>query len=116
MRYLCVVHVDPALMAQLSEDEDRELTRQCMAYDEELLRAGKLIVADALARPETAMIVRRRDRKVSITDGPYMETREFLGGFLYVEARDMDEAIEIAAGCPMARMGSIEVRPQMRFS
>ena len=116
MRYLCVVHIDPALMAQLSEEENRELTRECMAYDEELLRAGRLIVADALARPNTARIVRRRDQKTSITDGPYMETKEFLGGFLYVEARDMDEAIEIAAGCPMARMGTIEVRPQMQFS
>ena len=116
MRYLCIVHIDPALMAALSETEDRELTRDCLAYDQELIRRGHLIVAQALQPPETAMIVRMRDRKASITDGPYIETKEHLGGFLYIEARDMDEAIEIAAGCPMARMGSIEVRPQMELS
>jgi hypothetical protein len=116
MRYLCIVHIDPALMAALSETEDRELTRDCLAYDQELIRRGNLILAQALDPPKTAMIVRMRDRKASITDGPYIETKEHLGGFLYIEARDMDEAVEIAAGCPMARMGSIEVRPQMNLS
>ena len=116
MRYLCIVHIDPALMAALSETEDRELARDCVAYDQELLSQGKLIVAQALAAPAAAKIVRVRDRKAAITDGPFMETKEHLGGFLYVEARDLDEAVEIAAGCPMARMGSIEVRPQLDLS
>ena len=113
MRYLCIVHVDPALMAQLSEAEGRELTRECIAYDDDLRGRGRLIVSDALAPPKTAMIVRVRDQKASITDGPYIETKEHLGGFLYIEAHDLNEAIDIAAKCPMARMGSIEVRPQL---
>ena len=113
MQFLCIVHIDPALMAQLSEQQGRELTRDCLAYDEQLRQRGHLIAAQALARPETARIVRQRNQKLSITDGPYAETKEFLGGFLFVEARDMKQALEIAAGCPMARMGCIEVRPQM---
>jgi hypothetical protein len=116
MRYLCIVHIDPARMAALSEAEDRELTRDCMAYDQELLRSGHLIVAQALQAPDTARIVRVSGSEIAVTDGPYMETKEFLGGFLYVEAPDLEAAVEIAANCPMARMGAIEVRPQMTFS
>ena len=113
MRYLCVVHVDPDRMAQLSEAQGQELTRECVAYDDKIRAGGHLIAAEALATPETARIVRRRDHKVAVTDGPYIETKEFLGGFLFIEVRDMDEAIEIASNCPMSRMGSIEVRPQL---
>jgi hypothetical protein len=115
MRYLCIVHVDPARMAQLSDIEGRELTRECIAYDDKIRSSGNLIASDALTVPETARIVRRRNGKVSITDGPFIETKEFLGGFLYVEAGDFDEAVELAANCPMARMGSIEVRPKLNM-
>ena len=113
MRYLCIVHVDPSLIAELSDAEGLELTRECRAYDQQLLNRGKLIAAEALDRPEAARIVRMRNRKATVTDGPYAETKEFLGGFLFIEARDLDEATEIASACPMARMGSIEVRPQL---
>jgi hypothetical protein len=115
MRYLCAVHIDPALMAALTPAEDKQLTADCMAYDQELMRSGHLVVAEALQRPAAAMIVRVRDRKTTVTDGPFIETKEHLGGFLYIEARDLNEAVEIAAGCPMARMGAIEVRPVMTF-
>jgi hypothetical protein len=115
MRYLCAVHVDPALMAQLTETEHKALSAECQAYDQELMRSGHLVVAEALGRPQNAMIVRVRDKKVAVTDGPFIETKEHLGGFLYVEARDLNEAVEIAAGCPMARMGAIEVRPVLNF-
>jgi len=103
-------------MAQLSDNEGREFSRECVAYDDKIRKSGHLIAAEALARPETARIVRRRNRKVSVTDGPFIETKELLGGFLYVEARDFDEAIELASNCPMARMGSIEVRQQLKLS
>src|SRR5690242_1627 len=102
-------------MGQLSEQQGRELTRDCKAYDEQLRQRGHLIAAQALAGPETGRIVRRRKQDLSITDGPYAETKEFLGGFLFVEARDIEQAVEIAAGCPMARMGCIEVRPQLKL-
>ena len=114
MRYLCVVHVDPGLMAQLSESDARELVRECAEHDEELRRSGHLIAADALAAPETARIVRMRNQKPMITDGPYAETKEYLGGFIYIEARNIEEAVELSLKFPMAKMGSIEVRPQLR--
>lgn len=116
VQYLCIVHIDPALMGQLSEEQGRALAQECRDYDQELSRRGHLIAAQALAGPESGKIVRMRSRKVSITDGPYAETKEFLGGFLFVEARDIEQAIEIAAGCPMARMGCIEVRPQLKVA
>ena len=113
MRYLCIVHIDPAIFSGLSEAEHRELSRACMAYDQELMRSGHLIAAEALDAPRTAMIVRVRGDKTAVTDGPYVETKEHLGGFLFIEARDLNEAVEIAAKCPMSQMGCIEVRPQM---
>jgi hypothetical protein len=113
MRYLCIVHIDPEIFGKLAPAEHRELSQACMAYDQELFRSGHLIAAEALAPPPTAMIVRVRGEKASVTDGPFIETKEHLGGFLFIEARDMNEAVEIAAKCPMSQMGSIEVRPQM---
>ncbi len=77
------------------------------------MRSGHLIAAEALDAPRTAMIVRVRGDKTAVTDGPYVETKEHLGGFLFIEARDLNEAVEIAVKCPMAQMGCIEVRPQM---
>ncbi|WP_026869530.1 YciI family protein [Inquilinus limosus] len=112
MRYLLIVHVDPALIGPLSPKESRDLTRRCMVYDDELRRSGHLIACGPLAEPETGRIVRRRGDTTSVTDGPYAETKEHLGGFILIEARDMDEAVAIATTSPMAAMGSIEVREQ----
>src|SRR5260370_26440149 len=102
MRYMCLVHVDATLMGALSESEGKALTRECIDYDNELSRSGHYILSSALKDPDTAAIVRVRQGKVSMTDGPYVETKEHLGGFLFVEARDLNEAIDIAAKCPMA--------------
>jgi hypothetical protein len=95
----------PPSWPSFSDAEDRELTRECAVYDDELRRSGHLIACDALARPETAMIVRLRNHKVSVTDGPYVETKEYLG-FLYIEARDLNEAIELASKCSAAAMNA----------
>lgn len=112
MRYLLIVHVDRALIGPLSPEEGRDLTRRCMAYDDELCRSGHLVACGPLAEPETGRIVRRRGDKTSVTDGPYAETKEHLGGFMLIEAGDLDEAVAIAAKSPMTAMGSIEVREQ----
>lgn len=112
MRYLLIVHVDRALIGRLSPEEGRDLARRCMAGDDELRRSGHLIACGPLAEPETGRIVRRRGGQTSVTDGPYAETKEHLGGFMLIEARDIDEAVAIAAKSPMAAMGSIEVREQ----
>jgi hypothetical protein len=112
MQYLCMVHVDGARMAALTPAEDKELTRRSLAYDEELQKSGHFIAASALQGPESATVVRLRDGKVSMTDGPYVETKEQLGGFILIEARDLNEALAVAQKIPMAGYGSIEVRPE----
>jgi hypothetical protein len=112
MRYLLIVHVDRDLTGRLSPEEGRDLVRRCMAEDDALRRSGHLVACGPVAEPETARIVRRRGDATSVTDGPYAETKEHLGGFVLIEARDMEEAVAIAARSPMAAMGAIEVREQ----
>lgn len=113
MRYLLLVHVDEQLMKQMTPAEDRANTEACIAYDQELDRRGLYIASNALQGPETATVVRVRNGKVSMTDGPYVETKEHLGGFILIEARDLNEAVKVAQDCPMANFGSIEVRPEL---
>jgi len=112
MRYLCLVYLDePNVMHRLSPEELGTVQRDCMAYDGALEASGHLIIAQALQGAETAKTLRVREGRLSTTDGPFAETKEILGGFLLIEARDFDEAVRIAAGIPLARLGSIEVRP-----
>ncbi len=115
MRYMLLVHVDESLISQLSPEEGRANTAACIAYDRELERRGIYIASNALQGPESGTFVRVRNGKVSMTDGPYVETKEHLGGFIYIEARDLNEAIRVAQDCPMAKFGSIEVRPEMKL-
>jgi hypothetical protein len=111
MRYLCVVYADPRTFASMTESELATLDEASLSNDAELRESGHLIVAQALQPVETATTIRVRDGRMTATDGPFAETTEQLGGFVYVEARDLNEAIQIAARMPMARVGSIEVRP-----
>jgi hypothetical protein len=112
MRYLCLVYLDEQnVMHRLTPAELQAVRHDCMRYDEELEASGHLIIAQALQGAETAMTVRVRDGRMSATDGPFTETKEVLGGFLLIEARDFNEAVRIAAGSPLARLGAIEVRP-----
>ena len=111
MKYVCLVYADPAVFAKVSQQEQDALDEASLAEDEELARSGHLIVAQALQGVEAATTVRVRDGRMSVTDGPFAETTEQLGGFVYLEARDLNEAIALAGRFPMARYGSIEVRP-----
>jgi hypothetical protein len=87
------------------------LVDSALDYDEAIRRTGHYIVSNALQRARTARTLRVRDGKVLVTDGPFAETREQLGGFFLIEARDLDEACEVASRFPPARLGTIEVRP-----
>jgi hypothetical protein len=116
MRYLCAVYLEPSVFDTMSETERTTLDRDSLAYDVELQKSGHYIHADALQPVNTARTVRVRRGKVSQTDGPFAETKEILGGFILIEANDMDEAVEIAAKIPMAKYGSVEVRPSMDIS
>lgn len=115
MRFVCLVYFEPSATATLSPEERSILARDSMAYDKELERRGNYIVAEALQPVAEAKTVRVRRGKATSTDGPFAETKEQLGGFILVEAANIDAALEIAAGIPLAKFGTIEVRPVMRF-
>jgi hypothetical protein len=115
MTYLCLVYFEPKRMEGLSRNEKITLDHNSVAYDGELSRSGHYIVSHALQPVSTAKTVRVRRGKTSQVDGPFAETKEHLGGFILIDAANMNEAVEIAAKIPMAEMGSIEVRPVMKI-
>ena len=111
MKYACLVYIDGGAMAALSREEGTRLADDSIEFDWRLRQGGHLVLAQPLQPPETAVTVRVRDGRMSSTDGPFAETKEFLGGFFLIEARDRDEATRLAATSPMAALGSIEIRP-----
>lgn len=111
MKYACLVYLDPAAMAALTPGQSDKLRDDSIDFDWEVERSGRLLMAQPLDSPSTAITVRVRNGRASHTDGPFAETREFLGGFFLVEARDVNEAVQIAEQDPIAAMGSIEIRP-----
>ncbi len=108
MKYLCLVYFDEKKLHAVPESPEDE---ECHAYDQELRERGYVIASEALAPVETATTVRVNDGQTSVTDGPFAETKEQLGGFYMIEARDLNEAIQVAARIPAARIGCVEVRP-----
>lgn len=113
MRYVCLVHCDGGAFASMSETEIEALDAESLAYDRELADKGHLVLAEALQPVDVTTTLRVRHGRLSATDGPFVETKEHLVGFLVIEARDLSEAIRLASGIPLARIGSIEVRPAM---
>ena len=111
MKYACLVYVDDSVMGALSESQRQTLTDKSIGFDWDVRRSGKLVLAQPLDAPAKAVTIRARGGKLSRTDGPFAETKEFLGGFFLIEAADIEEAVKIAEKSPMTRMGSIEVRP-----
>jgi hypothetical protein len=111
MRYMCLVHFDTSIMENAPLPERQRLDRRSIGYDDELKRKGHYVISQAIQGGDSAVLVRVRDGKMSTTDGPYMETKEQMAGFVLIEARDMDEAVHLASGIPIAEIGTIEVRP-----
>jgi hypothetical protein len=111
MKYLCLVYNEEKKLDAMSKNEWDSLVGESLAYDEELKRKGHFIVAQALQSVKMATTVRVRNSRLSTTDGPFAETREQLGGFILIDARDLNDAIQVASRIPGARLGSIEVRP-----
>lgn len=111
MQYLCLIYSDEKIMDDMSPDERGKITAEYREYTGAIRASGNLVGGDALQGVATATTVRVRNGKVTTTDGPFAETREQLGGYYLVEAKDLDEAIKLAARIPSARIGSIEVRP-----
>ncbi len=111
LKYLCLVYQDEQQMNALSRSDYNTLVAETLAYDEELRQSGHYVTSNALECVEAATSVRVRGARMAITDGPFVETREQLGGYLLIEARDLNEAIRVASKMPPAQMGGIEVRP-----
>ena len=111
MKYLCLVYIDEKKLDALSEGERQAFVDESLDYNEVLRRSGHYVATDALQPVQTATTVRVRNGKLSITDGPFAETKEQLGGFFLIDARDLNDAIQVASRIPLARLGSIEVRP-----
>ncbi|MEP6618607.1 MAG: YciI family protein [bacterium] len=115
MRYVCLIYFDPRKVFDQSP-EAMAVLADTAPHDAELEARGHLIMGQALTMPTEAMTVQVRDGKMSATDGPFMESKEMLGGFLLIEARDLNEAVRIASEIPFARVGFIEVRPIVDYS
>lgn len=111
MRYLLLIYSEESGWQELSEEELGPIMNEYWALDDALREGGNYLASEPLEPTVTATSVRVRDGKTFITDGPFAETKEQLGGFYLVEASDVDEAIAIAARIPTARTGTIEVRP-----
>ncbi len=115
MRYACLIYFDPQTLFNQSP-ESNAILAEVGPHDAGLRAGGQMVASEALTLPAEAITVRVRDGKVSATDGPFMETREMLGGFVTIEARDLNEAVQIASAMPFARLGGVEVRPVVDFS
>jgi hypothetical protein len=111
MRYLCLVYIDEKVLDTMIQSQYDALADDALASDEALRRTGRYVTSNALRSVHTATSLRIRDGKLTVTDGPFAETKEHLGGFILIEAADLAEAIALAARIPMATIGTIEVRP-----
>ena len=115
MEYMLLIYVNEAEGRRRSDAEQGQIHREYMAFTQDLVRTGKNKGGNALEQTAAANTVRVRHGKTIVTDGPFAETKEQLGGYYLVEAKDLDEAISIAARIPGAKFGSIEVRPVVRI-
>ena len=116
MQYLCLAYYDVKAFEALSEAELKAIVSQCPPHDEALRKSGRLIAQASLGPADSSKSIRPRAGKPSVTDGPYVETKEQVGGFFIIEASDLDEAIQVASRHPAAHLGErvgwgIEVRP-----
>ena len=111
MKYLCMVFYDEKNLNALSAAELQVLDDESLAYDETLRKGGHLIAAQALESVQSATTVRLRNGRAAVTDGPFAETNEQIGGFILIEAQDLNQAIQLAAKMPPIRLGGVEVRP-----
>jgi hypothetical protein len=115
MQYLLLIYENEKRWATMNESDRNSEMAEYTTFTEDVQKSKKLVAGDALQATTTATTVRVRDGKRLTTDGPFAETKEQLGGYYLVEAKDLDEALALAARIPAARSGSIEVRPIMKF-
>jgi len=112
---MCLVHFEVPKLLDMPAAQRQEFDRRSAAYDKKLAAEGHYVIAEAIEGGDSAVLVRVRDGAMATTDGPYIETKEQMAGFILIEARDMNEAIRLAAGIPLAELGTIEVRPVFKM-
>ena len=115
MKYLCLIYDEEAKRAGMSKAEGEAVMGEYMSFTDAIKKSGHYIGGNPLQPVQTATTVRVRNGKLSTTDGPFAETKEQLGGYYLVEARDLNDAIQVASRIPAARSGSVEVRPILVF-
>jgi hypothetical protein len=111
MRFVCLGYLDEAKWGWISQEEGQRMMEECFAYDDELRRGGHFLGGEALDSGRKAVTVRMKDGQVAVTDGPFAETREVLGGILFLEARDLNHAIALMSKHPGVKIASYEIRP-----
>ncbi|HUR95138.1 MAG TPA: YciI family protein [Gemmatimonadales bacterium] len=116
MKYLCLIYDDERKVGAMSQAESDKFMGEYFAFTEDIRKSGHMVHGEALQPVETATTIRVRNGKLSTTDGPFAETKEQLGGFYLIEAKDLNEALQVAAKIPSVRIGSVEVRPVVDFS
>lgn len=111
MKFMCLAYEEEAIFHKMSRDDWHALRQETLDYVQFLQDSGRLISTQPLQSATTASTVRIRDGVLSVTDGPFQETKEQIGGFFIIEAKDHNDAVAVAAKWPSARLGTIEVRP-----
>jgi hypothetical protein len=111
MKYVCLGYFDESKFAALAPEEGQKMMEECMAYDDELRRGGHFLGGEALDSASKAVTLQTKGGKVVVTDGPFAETREVLGGILLLEARDLNHAIALMSKHPGVKIGPFEIRP-----
>jgi len=111
MKYLCLIYQDEKQEPNVPKGDMQKIYAEYQAFTEDLKRNGQYLASNGLQPTSTATTVRVRDGRMSTTDGPFAETKEQLGGFFLIEAKDLNDAIKLAARIPSVRWGAVEVRP-----
>lgn len=111
MKYVCMGFIDETKFASIPPEEAQRMMEECLAYDDELKRGGHFLGGEALDSARNAVTLRMKNGEVDVTDGPFVETKETLGGILFLEARDLNHAIALMSKHPGVRMGPFEIRP-----
>ena len=116
MKYICLGYIDPNTLGSAPEAEVNAMMDSCLAYDDQLRANGHFKGGEALQPPNTAMTLRYADGRLVVTDGPFAETTEQLGGIMILEARDLNHAVELISKHPGAQFGPWEIRPAADLS
>ena len=116
MKYVCLIYDEQRKWEQMPKSEADAMMGEYGAFTQDIRRSGHYVAGEALQPVQTATTLRKRNGKLSSTDGPFAETKEQLGGFYLIEAKDLDDAIEVASRIPSVQIGSVEIRPVVDFS